>query len=102
MTKEEVTLREYMDAKFENVQKQLTGISGFVKEHYEISCKDIEKLEISYKELEEQTRFARWGQKYFGKLLILLAVFVLLIANLSIFVTLLSNSGLGEFIKIFK
>ena len=51
MTKEEVTLREYFEIKFQNIDDKLTGISSLGKTHYEDSCKRLDKL-------EKQTRFA--------------------------------------------
>lgn len=102
MTREEVSLKELMESKFHNLETLII----YYHEQNEKRIKSIEetskKNEKQIEELKDKTHFARWIQKNAGKAVILLIIFVLLVTNLSIFVTLLSNSGLGELIEIFK
>ena len=94
MTKEEVTLRDYFEIKFQNIDDKLTGISSLGKTHYEDSCKKLNDLENSFDKLEKQTRFARFIQKNAIKSL------ALLISLITIVVILLYNFGIIQFIKL--
>jgi uncharacterized membrane protein len=102
MGKDEVSLREYFDLKFNAVDDKLTNLHGFVKDYYEESCKRIEKVEDEQKKLRKQTSFSRWAQAHWLAVIIILAVFIILVTNLSIVMTFFTQSGLAELIKIVK
>jgi hypothetical protein len=85
--KEDVTLREYFDEKFNVVDEKLTSLNGFVKDYYERSCKRFDKLE-DFREKQEkinrQISFARWTQKNWKTAIFLMALFVIIVSGLNL------------------
>ena len=107
--KEEVTLREYFDLKFESINDKLVGMSGLMKDHYEQSCHRLNDLEIFKSDqlkvnekINKQLAIPRWVQKNKVKAVIIAAIFIIFITNLSLIATIISQSGIFELIKLFK
>jgi len=84
MTKNEVSLREFMEVKFQGVDDKLEHTNVRLSNLSNMVKGKIERHEEIIEEIKKGTKFAVWAQKNWKTSLFILAIFTIAITSLNL------------------